>query len=109
MDSCVRGAPTFRQADKARTALVRYVGPDDITEILEAPEQPVHGLLAHTGAFCEITWANSIRTRILKHRHMCQAQLVKTRRVEILDDTTMDCLAGNAQQCADEHFLFFEL
>ena len=50
---------------------------------------------------------NPVRPGKLQHRHMRQAQFVKTGGVELLDKPAMDRLSRNAQQGADQHVLGF--
>jgi len=88
--------------------LIWYIRPNDITKTFEAPEQLVHGLLAHAGALGERAWANAIRPRKLQYRQMRNAQSVKTGGVKLVDETAMDRLSRNAQQGADEYILGFD-
>lgn len=102
---CVGGASALRHADNARAALVGRVGPDEIAETFEAPEQLIHGLLAHFGALGQQAGANAIRTRKLQHRHVRYAQFLEPGRVELRDDPALNGLGRHAQQRADEHVL----
>ena len=103
VDFRVRGAPAPGEADHPRATPAGRVGPDDVAEPLQTPEQLVHGLLAHAGALSESAGANSIRTRKLQHRHVRHAQLLETGRIELLDDAVLDRLGRDPQQRADEH------
>jgi hypothetical protein len=91
--------------DSSRAPFVRCVGPLNIAVSFEAPEQLVHGLLTHGGTLGESSRANPIRPRKLEHSHMREPQLREAGSVELADDSAMDRLGGNPQQCADEHVL----
>jgi len=45
--------------------------------------------------------------RKLQHRDMRHAQIVKSGRIQLLDNAAMNRLGRNAQQCADENILRF--
>ena len=94
-------AAPLGKADNSRAALAR-VGPGDIAQIFEAPEQLVHCLFAHAGALGQRARTNSIRSRKLQHRHMWQAQFIEAGCVEFPDDTAMDGLGRDAQQGTNE-------
>src|SRR5579863_226491 len=93
----VDGASAPGQADNPGTSFAGRVGPDDITEALEAPEELVHRLLADPRALGEHAGANPIGTWKLQHRHMRYAKLLEARRVELLDDAALNGLARHAQ------------
>lgn len=105
MDLRVCGAAALGKADYSRAALVRRIGSGDITETFKAPEQLVHGLLAHASALGEGARANAIWSRELQYRDMGQAQLFKAGRIKIIDEAAMDRLRRDAQQGADQHIL----
>ena len=107
-DFCIRSMSSPGEADNSRTTLLGRIGPGDITEILKASEDPVHGLLAHAGAFSESTGTGSIGAGKLQRRHVRHAQAVKSGSVELLNDTALDGLRGNAEQRADEHLCRFD-
>jgi hypothetical protein len=88
-----------------RAAPVGHVGPDEIAETFEAPEELIHGLLAHPGALGEQAGANPIRTRKLQYRHVRHAEFLEPGRVELRDDPALNGLSRHAQQRADEHVL----
>ena len=105
VDLRVGGASAFGQADNSRAAFVGGVGPGEIPEPFEAPQQLVHGLLAHAGALGEHAGADAIRARKLQHRHMRHAQLLEAGRVELVDDPAVNGLGRHPQQGADQHLL----
>ncbi len=92
-------------AHDAGAGFLGTVGARDIAKVFEAAEQLVHRLLAHTRALGEGAGAHPIRSWILQHRDMRQAQLVIARRVELLDQAAMDRLCRHAQQRTDQHVL----
>ena len=103
VDLGVGGVAALCKTDNAGPASIGCSGPDDVAETLEATEKLVHGLLADAGSVGEHAWANSIRTWKLEHRHVRQAQLMKSGPVEPLDQPAVDGLRGHAKQRPDEH------
>src|SRR5215472_3486938 len=87
----------FGEADKARATLIRRIGADQISEFLQAPEQPIHRLFTHSGALRKNARASPIGTRIPKHCHMRKAESFKARRIEFMNDTPLNGLGWNAQ------------
>src|SRR5579872_4480886 len=68
-------ASAFGQTDNAAAAFIGGIGPNEIAERFEAPQQLVHGLFAHAGALGEHAWADPIWSGELQHRHMGDTQV----------------------------------
>src|SRR6516162_961889 len=97
VDLRVSGASSFGQADNSRASFIGCVGPGEIPEGFEAPQELVHSLLAHAGALGKHPRADPIRARKLQHRHMRHAELVEAGGVELLDDPAVNSLRRNAE------------
>ncbi len=89
---CPRGVSALGKADNARAALIRRVGPDQISEIFQTPEQAVHGLLAHPCALGQNAGANSVGAWESEYRYVRQAKPLEARRIQVADDAPVNGL-----------------
>jgi hypothetical protein len=87
-----------------RAAPVGHVGPDEIAETFEAPEELIHGLLAHPGALGEQAGANPIRTRKLQYRHVRHAEFLEPGRAASLSPESESRAARTASMRASVSF-----
>ena len=97
------GSPTAPgQADHALAPIVIRVGPGDVSEPLETPQQLVHCLLADAGALGTRARTGPLRARKLEDRDMRQAELVESRVDQANDDPAVNGVRRHAQERADE-------